>query len=82
MKRPALALGLTSLLISAAALVGCGAEANEVPLAAASSINIAEHTQQQVRAAQVAEIGGEATLRAAFNKDKGKVRLLMILSPT
>jgi hypothetical protein len=30
----------------------------------------------------VAEIGGEATLRAAFNKDKGKVRLLMILSPT
>ena len=37
---------------------------------------------QQVRAAQVAEIGGEATLRAAFNKDEGKVRLLMILSPT
>lgn len=37
---------------------------------------------RQIRATMVAEIDGEARLRKAFNADRGKVRLLMILSPT
>ena len=37
---------------------------------------------RQIRAAMVAEIDGEERLRKAFNADRGKVRLLMILSPT
>ncbi|MFQ5720318.1 MAG: hypothetical protein ACE5IK_12285 [Acidobacteriota bacterium] len=34
------------------------------------------------RAAVLAEIDGDRRLRDAFNADQGKVRLLMILSPT
>ncbi len=75
MKRLALTLVLAALLVSAAALVGPTVQATEVRIDDSRDA-------QQARAAQVVEIGGEATLRAAFNKDKGKVRLLMILSPT
>lgn len=75
MKRLALHLFLAVLLVGTAALAGPWRES-----AKAQPAGVAD--QEQVRAAQVAEIGGEATLRAAFNRDKGKVRLLMILSPT
>lgn len=66
-RRVAIAL---ALWVAAAALAGCGssgdAPANEA-------------TQQR---ASVTDISNVLELRAVFNEDPGKPRLLLILSPT
>ena len=75
----------TSLALCAAMPLAVSARPiTEVPLTPEGDSVTEEATidSQQRQAAMVAEIDGEARLREAFNADKGKVRLLMILAPT
>lgn len=54
-----------------------------LPLATPAAVLAESKTDpRRALASAIAEIDGEARLRQAFNDDKGKVRLLMILSPT
>jgi hypothetical protein len=58
------------LLLAAALLAGCGSE---------SSLDSREPV---ARAPRVRTVDNVLELRAAFNEDAGKARLLLILSPT
>ena len=39
-------------------------------------------TESTPRTAKVAELGGVSDLRERFNEDSGKVRLILLISPT
>jgi hypothetical protein len=52
-----------------------------VALSACASSGGAE-TRSAARTAKVAELGGVSDLRERFNEDSGKVRLILLISPT
>jgi hypothetical protein len=47
-----------------------------------ASATVAERIKAQTRSAALADIADSSVLRAQFNRDRGAIRLVLLLSPT